>query len=139
MRLAPIALFLIVACVAAGCATEETRAQKPTYTEHRGVHSGMRERVDFYFSVLPTCEISGYPEVRVLRAPRSGNLSVEKGEDHPTFPKENVRWDCNRKLIGSTRVFYQSNPGFHGNDSFYIEIRWPDATIRAVTVHVEVL
>ena len=139
MRLTLIALFLVTACLGTGCATDGARAQKPSYTEHRGVHGGMRERVDFFFSVLPTCEISGYPEVRVLRAPRRGDVSVEKGEDYPTFPKENVRWDCNRKLTGSTRVFYQSKPGFHGNDSFYIEVRFPDATIRTVTVLVEVL
>jgi hypothetical protein len=135
MRRTLIVLILVAVRLITGCSTD---SPKPTYSTHRGVHSGMRERVDYFYSLQPSCEISGYPEVKVVRAPKSGDVSIEKGEDYPTFPKGNVRWDCDRALAGSTRVFYQSKPGFHGNDTFSIEVRFPDARIETVRFLVDV-
>lgn len=139
MRLTQLSTLLISVYCCTGCADQASSAQHPSYSLHKGVHSGLKERVDFYYSVLPTCEIAGYPDVRIRKAPVRGKVSIEKGEGYPTFAKDNVRWDCNRKLVGSTQVYYQSNSEFHGNDSFTIEVWFPDSTIRTVTIFVEVL
>jgi hypothetical protein len=49
-----------------------------------------------------------------------------------------VRYECNRKLVPSTQVFYQSNPDFHWKDSFTIEVRFPSSGLRTVVYVIEV-
>ena len=105
---------------------------------HKAVHSGQREQVAFFYDLLADCEVAGYPEVTVDRAPRNGEISTEQGKAYPSYTRENIRFECNRNLQGATLVFYQSDTNFHGRDSFTIRIRFPDATLWTQSYRVEV-
>ena len=76
---------------------------------------------------------------RGLWVARLRKCADAQGQDYPSFSRDNVRWECNRKLLGSTQVFYESAPGFHGKDSVSIEVRFPSAGIRTVDIDVTVL
>lgn len=127
-------------CLGSGCTSEvaqRTAAPKPPI--HRGVHTGDRSKVGNYYSVLPTCETDGYPEITVVNAPKHGKVSSDPGEVYTNFARDNVRWDCNRKPVPGTQLFYQSDPGFEGKDSFSIAIRWPSSDLRTDSYDVEVM
>lgn len=104
----------------------------------RGVHSGEKDQIDYYESLYPNCESEGFPEVTVIKAASHGTVSSAPGEDYPNFVKDNVRYDCNRKRVPSTQVFYQSNANYHGKDSFTIEVRFPGSHLRTAVYVVEV-
>ncbi len=77
--------------------------------------------------------------MKVLAPPSHGDVSSSQGQTYPNFNKDNMRNVCNAKLVGSTQIFYQSAPDFHGNDSFTIEIRFPATSeARIVSYSVDV-
>jgi hypothetical protein len=105
----------------------------------RGVDSGARQVVDDYYSVQPDCGNFGYPEIKILRMPGHGTVAVENGETYPNFGKDNVRYECNKRKVASSRVLYESNSGFHGKDSFTIQVRFENSNLRLITYNVDVL
>lgn len=93
---------------------------------HRGVHSGLKEQVAFYYDLAPDCRVQGYPDVMVTRPPRQGALLTEQGKANSEYTRENIRFECNRHPVGATLVFYQSKPSFRGRDWFTISVRFPE-------------
>ena len=134
-----IAAYASAVLLLSSCAdTPGGPAPKPNSVV-RGVDSGVRQIIDDYYSVTPDCGNMGYPEVRISQAPTHGTVAVENGETYPSFAKDNVRYDCNKKKIASSQVFYESSPGFHGKDSFTIQVRYVNSNLRLVTYNVDVL
>jgi hypothetical protein len=99
----------------------------------RGVDSGSRQVIDHYYTVEPDCGNAGYPEIHILRQPDHGVLSVENGETYPAFSKDNVRYECNKKKVASIQLSYASVAGFHGKDSFTIQVRFANSNLRLVS------
>lgn len=131
--------FTSVCLLLTACAgTPDGAALKPSIVV-RGVDSGVQQVVDDYYSVKPDCGNSGYPEIKILHFPGHGTVAAEKGEVYPTFAKDNVRYECNKAKVASSRVLYKSNPEFHGNDSFTIQVRFENSTLRLLTYNVDVL
>ncbi len=121
-----------------GCATEIPGPRPFGAPQLRGVHSGEKDKIDYFDSLNPNCESEGSQELTVVKAASHGKVSSAPGEDFPSFAKDNVRYDCNRKLLPSMQVFYQSNADYHGKDSFTIEIRFPNSFLKTVVYVVEV-
>jgi hypothetical protein len=132
-RIASLCL-LISACAD----TPSDRTLKPTSIV-RGVDSSTRQVIDSFYSVEPDCSNPGYPEVKVLRSPGHGAVAVENGESYPNFSKDNVRYDCNKKKVASSQVMYESVAGFHGKDTFTIQVRFANSNLRFVTYNVDVI
>jgi hypothetical protein len=129
----------VPAVATAGAGTNAATAAHAATPIHKATDSGAKQGVDHFYAVDPTCEIEGYPEMKVLTPPNHGEVSSSKGQTYPNFNKDNVRNACDAKLIGSTQIFYQSVPDFHGKDAFTIEIRFPatsEARIVSYTVDV---
>jgi hypothetical protein len=138
MRMIGLVLGL---CVLSGCVIPpaNTQLQGANQVVTRGVHSGVSAKVEAFYSVMPTCEIKGYPEIMIVSAPSHGNVTFEKHDDYPNFGRDNVRWECDKKLVGTMQVFYESKPDFHGHDTFTLKVIFPDSGIRTVPFSVEVL
>jgi hypothetical protein len=126
--------FLLLACAD----TPSDTTLKPT-TIVRGVDSSTRQVIDDYYSVEPDCSNPGYPEIKVLRIPGHGTVGVENGEAYPNFSKDNVRYDCNKKKVATSQVMYESVAGFHGKDSFTIQVRYSTSNLRLITYNVDVI
>jgi hypothetical protein len=105
----------------------------------RGVDSGTRQKVDDFYSVEPDCSNPGYPEIKILRNPSHGAASVAIGEAYPGFAKDNIRYECNKKKVATSQVWYESASGFHGKDSFEIQVRFSNSTLRLFTYNVDVI
>jgi len=105
----------------------------------RGVDSGVRQDIDNYYSVEPDCSNEGYPEIRVIRNPDHGSAESHSAEVYPSFNKDNVRYECNKKKVASSQLTYQSAPGFHGKDTLTIEVRYVHGNFRLVTYSINVL
>jgi hypothetical protein len=126
----------IATAVAATNAATAAHAATPS---QKATDSGARQGIDHFYAVAPTCEIEGYPEMKVLTPPSHGEISSSKGQTYPNFNKDNVRYVCNARLVGSTQIFYQSAPDFHGKDALTIEIRFPATSeARIVSYSVDV-
>ena len=123
-----------------GAATNTSTEPHTAAPNQKATDSGARQGVDHFYAVAPTCEIEGYPEMKVLAPPSHGEVSSSKGQTYPNFNKDNVRNVCDAKLVGSTQIFYQSAPDYHGKDSFTIEIRFPATSEARIVSHsVDVL
>lgn len=127
-RTIALALALVVAGLAAfNSYVAYMRTTAPVgRVYHRGVHSGLKEQVAFYYDLAPDCKVEGYPEVTVTRPPSQGDLLTEQGKANPEYTRENIRFECNRAPVGATLVFYQSKPSFRGRDWFTISVRFPE-------------
>jgi len=104
----------------------------------REVHSGIKSKIGFMHSLNPDCQVVGYAEITVVKAASHGKVSSDKGQDYPTYTKDNARYDCNRNLAGASELFYQSDADFHGTDSFSIQVKTPTGPPRIYSYEVEV-
>lgn len=91
----------------------------------RGAESGQKSRMAMFLGANPDCSSTGYPNVKITTQPQFGQLSIERGEDFPSFKKENPRSECNTQRLPSIRVFYTSNPGYTGTDRFELQTLYP--------------
>ncbi len=91
----------------------------------KGAESGKKQLFETAAALNPDCSIAGEPFITVVKAPTNGQMTVEKGEAFPTFPKENVRSACNTQKVPATLLYYTSNPGFTGTDTAMIELVTP--------------
>jgi hypothetical protein len=136
---AMVGALLFGIALLAGCVVDGTRALTvSSAVKPRWVPSGERRVIDFVHLLGPECEIKGYPEVRVVRGASHGSVSSDHGENYPNFARDDVRYECNRHLVRGTEVLYQSKPGFHGKDSFTIEVRFSADQTESASYTVEV-
>jgi hypothetical protein len=128
-----------VCLVLSACATTPTASALKPSTVIRGVDSGVQQVVDDYYSVAPDCSNLGYPEIRIMSAPGHGTVAVDNGDAYPSFAKDNVRYECNKAKVATSRLMYKSNPGFHGKDSFTIQVRYVNSNLRLLAYTIDVL
>jgi hypothetical protein len=120
-----IALALLAACAHQASPAKAGAGKAPP----RIVHSGLRQLINFYSSIAPTCESNGYPQVSLVTPPHHGQVSIEGGQNYPNFVSANVRSVCNKNLSPSVQVYYRSVAKFQGMDSFTVRVQYPDGGI----------
>lgn len=128
------------ACLLSGCAAENAprHSPDPFAAKITGAHTGEKTSLDDYYALTPDCKSQGYAEVAVVKSPRHGTVSTGNGEGFPNFAKDNVRYECNRKVVPVTELFYQSKANFLGTDSFTVEIRFATNVIKTMKYMVRV-
>ena len=104
------------------------------------VVSGDRQRINFISVLNPDCSSAGYVTVRIITPPAHGELTIEKGIDYPSYPKDNQRYQCNLKKVPLVNVYYRSIPGYVGVDT--VTIQWispviPVAKNSVITIAVQ--
>jgi hypothetical protein len=88
----------------------------------REVHSGTKTKIGYQVNLTPDCVESAKIELTVVNGPGHGKVTTQPGTTYPNFPKENVRFVCNRQAVPSVDVMYQSDADFHGKDVFTLEV-----------------
>ena len=96
------------------CATPEIKME-------RGALSGQRQMITGFYFVNGACESTGYPTLKVLKAPEHGKISIQQGMGAPNFSKMDGRSSCAQKTFPGTEMFYTSDPGYNGPDSVSFE------------------
>jgi Domain of Unknown Function with PDB structure (DUF3857)/Transglutaminase-like superfamily len=97
-----------------------------------------RLRMATLFDLNPDCSVIGIPTVRILEPPKSGTVSVEKGNGFPSFPENSSRAKCNANSVDGEFVFYMPKPGYVGSDSVMVEVIYPDGTAGTRHYAIEV-
>lgn len=133
-------LPLVGVCLLGACTDQPANPQHSPASAPmtKAVSSGTKEKPAFFDSINPVCEVNGYPEITVVKVPGHGSVTVDRGQDYPSYETTNVRHECDRRLLGSTQLFYQSEANFRGTDAFSIEIRFPDNNLWTRSYSVEV-
>jgi hypothetical protein len=133
--------ILFLACtlffpVLFGCATNDL-SSKPTepgqsdagysftYTPTIATAVGAMQRVGTFVSLNPDCTSDGDPRILVLTPPAHGMLRIEQGTAYSNYPKDDQKYECNKRLSPATLVYYQSNPGYAGSDLAIIATTYP--------------
>lgn len=110
-RLFLLALSLLLALVATATAEDEI-----------SVHSGKRAFFgDYYYWNSSTCAYGSKPTTRIVQQPKHGTLSFawEFTKSTNGLPKH-----CYGKIKG-LKIFYTSNRGYRGPDSFKVSLTRP--------------
>jgi hypothetical protein len=148
-------MIRLMICVAAGfalsgCVANTTPQGQPSApaqatgtatavsTLSRTVVAGARYQLSFYTDLHADCTSRGYPVVRVLTAPAHGSLTTEEASDYPAYARDNQRYDCNLRKVPGTRLSYQSEPNYTGADTAVVEVIYPSAEARTVTIGITV-
>ncbi len=105
----------------------------------RAVASGGMIKVASYWSVDQACHPIGLPTVNLLARPYGGVVVVKTVRDYVSFPIWNTRARCNTLKVPQTRIFYQSTPGFRGDDQLSFEVIFPETgVVRRFNVPISV-
>ena len=128
-------LGLVVAASLAACAVTASKQNAP---EDRSVQSGTRDKIAYFYNLTVSCQPEGVPQVTVTKTPGNGSVTIGTGDDLPQYPADNPRSACNQQPVGSTEVYYQSRPDFHGVDDFSIEVRYSSTFTQTYSYNLTV-
>jgi len=128
-------LGLVVAASLAACAVTDSKQIAP---EDRSVQSGARDKIAYFYNLTASCQPEGVPQVTVTKTPGNGSVTIGTGDDLPQYPADNPRSACNQQPVGSTEVYYQSRPDFHGVDDFSIEVRYSSTFTQTYSYNLTV-
>jgi hypothetical protein len=98
-----------------------TAPQSTGTPELRGALSGQRQLLVSFYATGSDCTSLGYPTLKVAKAPKHGEVSVEQGIALADFGKDDARSVCNGQTVPATVIYYTSEPGFVGADSVEFE------------------
>lgn len=135
-------LGLLAACVPPATGTATAQAGSTSATSNvvqKGAVSGAKQQIGHYIQLTPACETLGYAAVRITQPPTNGQISIEQGEDYPSYNKDNVRYPCDSKKVPAMLLFYTSKPGFTGTDSVVVDAIFADGGLihREFTISVK--
>jgi len=100
---------------------------KPAPTEVTRVAAAEQQvRVGFLTNLDPDCTSNAFASVRILDQPKHGEATLRQDTGFTNYPKENLRFECNKQRSDGTAVLYRSEAGFIGRDSVLIEIIYVD-------------
>ena len=84
----------------------------------RAAASGQRQKVGFAALVEPDCTPAGQVAPRLVSAATHGTVEFTPMNDFAFFQAPNPRAKCNDRRVSGVGLFYTSEPGFRGLDTF---------------------
>ena len=102
------------------------------------MQSGARDKIAYFYNLTASCQPEGVPQVTVTKTPGNGSVTIGTGDDLPQYPADNPRSACNQQPVGSTEVYYQSRPDFHGVDDFSIAVRYSSTFTQTYSYNLTV-
>jgi hypothetical protein len=100
--------------------------------------SGVRLRLDFAAALNPDCSAQGEITTRILTPPAHGTAAVEAGSGFTAYPSTNQRYHCNEKAQSGKILFYKSNSGYMGPDSFTYQTIYPNGVEQRFSMELTV-
>jgi hypothetical protein len=104
----------------------------------RAVASDKKLRLDFVYSLNPDCTSVGFATIRIIEQPKHGKITVENGAGFTNFPKDNLRYECNKSRSDGVVVVYEPESEFKGTDSVLIDAIYASGTSRKLHYAIEV-
>jgi hypothetical protein len=116
---------IVVAAIAVGVTIGAVRAEQFA----RSVQAGVLTTVYTYHSWDKDC-VSKSGVVTVVTKPQHGTLSHTDDVSAPSRNRFNPSDPCVGKPMNGFKVQYISAPGYHGPDSFVIEVQFPKRPLQ---------
>ena len=118
MRFSRIATAAVLS-LAAVPAMAQVQQVTPNY---KVVEHGRSVKVANYGSYNPDCSSIGRATINLMSAPQGGTVETANGHDYPVFTSNNVRFQCDKRSLPSTQLYYRAAPNFTGTDTFTVEV-----------------
>ena len=130
-------------CLAAGplafALSAAPLAAEPIGPAYRIVPSGVLARMAFHYDpVSQACRSLGPVTINLVMPPQHGALSTARGTAHPQFGRSSAYAACDRRRVPGLQVFYRSEPGYTGPDSWVVERVLPTGEAHQFRIHVSV-
>jgi hypothetical protein len=115
-----------------------TQAAPQSIELTRAVASDHALRLDFLYSLNPDCTSLGFATVRILEPPKHGKVTFENGTGFPTFPQNNLRYECNKSRSDGVVLTYEPDSGYTGTDSINVDVIYASGTSAKRHYSIEV-
>lgn len=102
------------------------------------VSSGKLTEIDAYYTLKPDCSSVGYAAVLIKTDVQNGTFSARSGHDRPNLPSDSKLRKCNKRLVPSTQLYYQSTAGYVGDDKLSLELTLASGEKVNVTYNITV-
>lgn len=97
------------------------------------VAPGKPVRLGMAGNVSQECKPGPLPEVKVITAPRNGQLAIRDGKT-----KAGALTRCPSLEVPARGVFYEARARFNGTDEVAYEVRRPDGRVQVFTFKITV-
>jgi hypothetical protein len=104
--------------------------QKIEYS--RFIPSGVKRQLDFAYAVNLDCVPTGSIEFRKVHEPEHGTVEFSTAEGFSSYKEDSKYAKCNDKKVLGGYVYYKSEDGYVGPDSFAIIAMYPTGLAREV-------
>ena len=143
-------LLALSAALLLACCTVPVKIERPApltpaeavayanRTMIKGASSGEKQKMGYFIGLNPDCTATGVPKVTFVTPPSHGTMTAEQGEDYPGYPTDNPRSACNRRKVPAVLLYYQSAPGYTGNDAAVVEVVFPAGSLQHQTYEITV-
>ncbi len=125
--------FLVLVSGVFGLGIPATGALTQTRTAELSVQTppGQEVRVGIFVNIRTDCTDGPLPGVRVSQLPQHGDVYVKSGKLHATNYQK-----CSTLDVPALLAFYRSEPDFNGTDTFVLEVKASNGTVKYQ--HIEV-
>jgi hypothetical protein len=128
-------IALLGAVFAVGPAYAQVQQVTPNY---KVVEHGRSIKVDSFGTYNPDCSVIGRATVSVTAPPQGGTVETSDGRAFPTFLSGNIRFQCDKRNLPATLLYYRAAPSFTGTDTFTIEVVFGSGEARQLRYTVNV-
>lgn len=132
----PVKSLVVAAAVGAGALAVPhgaAWAQSNSAFRSAEVIAGKQERLGVYGNVQKDCTPGPLPTIRVVTAPKNGELNVRSGK-----LKAGRISRCPKLEATAQGIFYKANPTFKGTDEVAYEVRSASGKVESHTVKITV-
>lgn len=132
----PVKSLVVAAAVGAGALAVPhgaAWAQSNSAFRSAEVVAGKQERLGVYGNVQKDCTPGPLPTIRVVTAPKNGELNVRSGK-----LKAGRISRCPKLEATAQGIFYKANPTFKGTDEVAYEVRSASGKVESHTVKITV-
>lgn len=132
----PVKSLVVAAAVGAGALAVPhgaAWAQSNSAFRSAEVVAGKQERLGVYGNVQKDCTPGPLPTIRVVTAPKNGELNVRSGK-----LKAGRISRCPKLEATAQGIFYKANPTFKGTDEVAYKVRSASGKVESHTVKITV-
>ncbi|WP_052003608.1 hypothetical protein [Microvirga sp. BSC39] len=132
----PVKSLVVAAAVGAGTLTVPDGvawAQSNSAFRSAEVAAGKQERLGVYGNVGKDCTSGPLPTIRVLTAPKNGELNVRSGK-----LKAGRITRCPKLEATAQGIFYKAKTAYKGTDEVAYEVRSASGKVESHTVRITV-
>lgn len=139
-RLIKPAAAISLAVLVSACVSTEHPDGK-SYGFVQSVRSGVKTRGGDYATIRWDGHVcrAVLAEIAIVRPPLHGSMTIARGVGYVNAAQDGTRTACTGKYLPASVIYYQSKPGYRGDDRGVYSVRYPngqrDLYVKTFQVH----